>query len=492
MTQFTRSSNPELYDILLNIKSSSDTIEKINTNVYLITLPQKLSLSSFLIDLKLDNDNYDYGIAYIDILQEIDTSHNRNFNTYSFYFDKPVDNIIKKIVDVSGTIFIDFIENPAYNIKRTQNFDRFISEDSVLSPVFPDQTEILKSNSYLPLFPLDISKLTLTNIKIIPQNDIYEVRHDESKTFLSPSDRYDIFSESINISAFNNSLLDNFFVDPMGMFGNEIKNVQPFIFVTPDQNAATDPSEDPFLSIPNEIQAIGSIEGIQGLTIATKSYQGNTNPLRYCTLRNKHIGSDGTLTGQYIKISFDFYSLESSSTSISFPESNEDINNPASSLYLDAGTLLSNCFMETTASDSQNRPTQMKIYIKDKECGSNVSAVRLDLSETITYDSVVEFNPNFIQTLDKTESTPNFASKKISKESSLYLISSNFLDNFDPQFGISSSNISNLYTVDYEYVSTCDTVLQINGGYSQGVNIPTTQSLNDGLYIVFIVRIVWE
>lgn len=493
MPQFTRSSNPKLYDTLSNVKSTSESIEAVDNNVYLITLPEPISIASFLLNLNLIKKDYNYGIAYIDILEEINTEHNRNFNAFAFYFEKQPDNAVSRIIDVSDAMYINFIEHPAYNINRTQNFDRFIDSPSVLAPVFPDQTEIFKNKSYLPLFPLDITSLTLTNINSIPENDIYEVRFGENKkAFMNLSDRLDIFSNSTNISAFNNSLKQRFFVDPLGMFGNEIKNVLPYLFVIPDQNLAANSSEETILSISEELYAIGSTEGQNGLTIATKSYQGNTAPLRYCTLRSKITGPDGGITGRYIKVSFDLYSTEKNTTSVTFTTSENDSNNPASTLYLNAGSLLPNCFLETNAIDASNKPTMVKVYIRDKQCDSNVSSVGLTLSKTIISTDIIEFKPNIIQISNTEEPTPHFASKKVANNSSLYLTTANFLNNFDPQFNISSSEIEDLFVVDYEYVETCESGLSISYGYSQESNLPGGQLLNDGSYIIFTVRIIWQ
>ena len=494
MPQFTKAINPELFNVLSNVSSSQEFIEALNNNVYLITLPDSMSITSFLLNLELKTDKYDYGIAYLDVMEEKNIEHNRNFNAYAFYFNKPANNIINQIIDISDTIYINFIEHPAFNISRTQDFDRFISEDIVLAPVFPDQTDIKLNDVYLPLFPLDITALTLTSVDAIPQNDIYEVRfNNDKKAFMNPSERYNIFADSSNISAFNNSLLDNFLVDPMGMFGNEVKNVSPYLFVTPDQNLATEASSEPFLSIPDELSAIGSSEGHRGLTMATKSYQGNTTPLRYCTLRNKHWGPGGGLTGRYIKISFDLYSLDANTTSVTFTETATDTNNPASDLYLiSPGNVLSNCFMEPTASDGQNRPTMMKIYIRDKQCNSVTSALGLSLQETTIHDSVPAWKPNIIQSDDLVAAIPGFVSKKITSGSSLFLLSANFINNFESQFGISFAGIFELHVVDYEYISTCVEAFQIKRGYVQGSNVPGVQNLNDGTYVVFNVRILWE
>lgn len=493
MAKFTKSNNPELYSIIENSQNNASKIEKFDNNVYLISLPSSRVLNSFFLNLQLENDEYDYGIAYVDVLQEKITEHNRHFNTYAFYFEKNDTNTITQIIDVNESIYINFLKHPSFEISRTQNFDRFISDTSIYVPVFPEQDAVKKNDVYLPLFPFDITSLNLTGINSVKENDIYEIKYNSNKkVFTNFTERFDIFSNSLNIDKFNNTLVPNFYVDPMGMYGKEIQNALPYLLIVPTMNLAKDPSELATKSIGNELNSIYPLGASTGSTIASKSYLGDTSILRYCILRNKNLRQTGGIQGQFIKVSIDLYSNEAEPGDFTFSESGNDTGNPASSLYLTSGSSnFKTAYMESVNSDGNGNPSMLKIYILDKQSDSDVSETGIDLVETTSSIDGVNYGMNIIQSENLDASTPDFAKRKIISSSPLYSLINSFLGNFSSYFSVNPSKISEMFVVDYSYEDTSINSINLTTSYIQGSNQVRSSILSDGKYSIFTVRILW-
>lgn len=474
MAQYKQSDNLELTKIINNAVDSSEKIESISDEVYLITLPTERTINSFFINLVLEKDDYDYGVAYIDILKESDlnTDHNRNFNTYAFFFEKNSNNTINQILDVNDYIYINFIPHPAFNINRTQNFDRLKDDDLVYAPVFPEQNEILRDDVYLPLFPIKLSDLENTsNFTQINDTDFYEIRNN-NKRYINIKNMYNIFDDSSNISSFN-SILNNFRCFPMGMFGNQIKNDPPFIFQIPNNLINVEGSK-PLIS--NEYDAILNNSD---LTIATKSNADDSAILRYILLYNNNINTSGGITGKYIKVSIDFFSKETKFFNDYNIVQTNNINTHEDD-FINAGTTSNNTLMHVDKADGSGQPIVVDIFMlkTDKESTTNTTS---------------EFNSdiNVTQEFNLSDATPQNISQKISSNSNLGLDINEFMNNFNPQFAVNSSNIKEYFIIGYEVFDSEISNVSFNG-YIKNSNQVQSISISTGIYAKYKVRIIWS
>lgn len=490
MTTFKKSNNPLLNSILSDAAVTSSNIESISQNVHIVNLPEPIVLNTFLIKIQLEKTDYDYGIAYVDLLLESSTEFNRNFNTYAFFFEKTDDNTITQIIDVNQTIYINFKEHPAFQISRTTPGGSTLRNSSVYAPVFPEQPSVTKNGYYLPLFPIDITTLSFSDIIQITDSDIYEVRSKDKKSFMSLSKRYNIFNTNNNIDKFNKSLFNNFYIDPNGLFGSEIQKSLPYVTTIPNGTLSTSSdSSSSLLSKAFERDSLAASNETP-YTLATKSYTGDTPVLQYCTLRNKNIRRNGGIEAQYIRMSIDFYKFEESGEEAQIIHSGEDISNPASSLYLNAGSIPPTTYMSVRNIDGQNRPTKVDIYMKDKTCNNTASILGLNLETTESATNNVLPSLNFIQENLLTDPNPAFVNKSISSSSSLGLTVFKFLNNFDPRYQlVSSSGVDSMNVVDYRYINTCEGNTEISAYYQS--NNQEKIILNDGSYVIFTVRILW-
>lgn len=489
MAEFKPSDNSTLYDILSNAQVTSSNIESFDNNVYIVSLDSPTVLNSFLLKLDIGKEDYDYGIAYVDILSEKDQEFNRDFNCYAFYFEKSDDNTITQIIDVNEPINIKFLQHPAFQTNRLQPTGNLRKDNGVYVPVFPEQDQVVKEGAYLPLFPLNMTKLTFSDMEETPDNDIYEIRSEDSKSYLSISNRYNVFNNATNIDLFGKSLLSNFYVDPNGIVGKSIQDALPYVTVIPN-TLPVSPSQEVLLSPGSEI---ASLANTGAYTVSSKSYEGDTPVLQYCRLRNKNIRETGGIEGQYIKISIEFFSYEpKDETEPSF--SGEDPNNPASSLYLDMAIqpIQNAHYLEINNIDGQNRPVKVTLWSKDKTCDNNsASFFGLTLNPTTHLTSEITPTINFIEKADLSSPTPKHISRKIASDSKIGLTLLEYMDNYYPSaITVTSSNVSEMSVVDYRYVNTCEDNTEITA-YTKGFNVPANFTISDGKYIVFTCVIVW-
>lgn len=479
MVQYKQSDNAEITEIINNSANTSETIESISDEVYVITLPSERTINSFFLNLALEKDDYDYGIAYVDILKEneFNTDHNRNFNTYAFFFEKNSSNTINQLLDVNDYIYINFLPHPAFDISRTQKFNRLKSDDLVYVPVFPEQKDVLKDGKYLPLFPLDLNNIdNISNIIEIKDSDYYEIRNDTNKIYLNIDKLYNVFDYRNNIKLFEDNLLDNFGCFPMGMFGTQIQNDPPFLFHLPNNQFADIEGLKPLAS--NEYE---SIFNSSGSTIATKSNLEDSAIMRYITLTNKNTKSTGGIDGKYIKVSIDFYSKEAEfgPTSVSEATSVSAINNYQED-FLTPGTASNESLMQVKKINTNGQPILVDIYI-NKSTG------------TASKQIVNEFNFNINNTSEynSAQATPQNISQKINTDSNLGSDINSFINNFNPEFAVNSSQINEYFIVGYELINSEEDNISFEG-YEKNSNQTQQITKTTGLYAKYKVRIIWS